>query len=113
MNEIEGFYHDCSLLFDDGCVFIVYGNTQIYITELNDSLTGPKKGGLNKMIIEDGGDIRLGYEGAHLYKMNGKYYLFFKNEAGGALDISAAVSSSLKPLSSLCHVRSSHREALP
>lgn len=76
MNEIEGFYHDCSLLFDDGRVFIVYGNTQIYITELNDSLTGPKKGGLNKMIIEDGGDIRLGYEGAHLYKMNGKYYLF-------------------------------------
>lgn len=76
MNEIEGFYHDCSLLFDDGRVFIVYGNTQIYITELNDSLTGPKKGGLNKMIIEDGGDIRLGYEGAHLYKLNGKYYLF-------------------------------------
>ena len=76
MNEIEGFYHDCSLLFDDGRVFIVYGNTQIYITELNDSLTGQKKGGLNKMIIEDGGDIRLGYEGAHLYKMNGKYYLF-------------------------------------
>ncbi len=76
MNEIEGFYHDCSLLFDEGRVFIVYGNTQIYITELNDSLTGPKDGGLNKMILEDSGDIRLGYEGAHLYKMNGKYYLF-------------------------------------
>lgn len=76
MNEIAGFYHDCSLLFDEGRVFIVYGNTQIYITELNDSLTAPKEGGLNKMILEDRGDIRLGYEGAHLYKLDGKYYLF-------------------------------------
>ncbi len=76
LNEVEGFYHDCSLLFDEGRVFIVYGNTQIYITELNDSLSGPKDDGLNKMILKDGGDIRLGYEGAHLYKINGKYYLF-------------------------------------
>lgn len=36
---------------------------------------------------------------ASITKADGKYYLFFKNEAGGALDISAAVSSSLKPLS--------------
>lgn len=76
MNEIEGFYHDCSLLFEDDRVFIVYGNTQIYITELNDTLTAPKKEGLHKMLFEDGDKIQLGYEGAHLYKINGKYYLF-------------------------------------
>ena len=29
-NEIEGFYHDCSLLFDEGRAFLAYGNRQIY-----------------------------------------------------------------------------------
>ena len=39
-NEIEGFYHDSSLFFDDdGRAYIVYGSTQIRITELNDDLT--------------------------------------------------------------------------
>lgn len=39
---IEGFYHDNSLLFDeDGCVYIVYGNTDIYITQLEEDLAGP------------------------------------------------------------------------
>jgi len=75
-STIDGFYHDNSLLFDDDRVFIVYGNRQIYITELNESLTGPKEGGLNRMIIEDKGNIRLGYEGSHIYKIHGKYYVF-------------------------------------
>ncbi len=74
--EIEGFYHDSSLLFDDDQrVYIVYGNTQIYITELNEELTGPKAGGLHRKIIEDG-PAMLGYEGSHIYKINGKYYVF-------------------------------------
>lgn len=76
--EIEGFYHDSSLLFDDdGRAYLAYGNTQIYITELNEDLTGPRPGGLHKMVMEDTGDVRLGYEGTHFYKINGKYYLFF------------------------------------
>ncbi|MDO4302725.1 MAG: family 43 glycosylhydrolase [Bacillota bacterium] len=75
---IEGFYHDCSLLFDDdGRIYIAYGNKNIYITELNDELTGPKKGGLRRLAVSDEGNDRLGYEGTHLYKINGKYYLFF------------------------------------
>lgn len=77
MNEIKGFYHDCSLLFEDEKCYIVYGNKQIYITELNEQLTGPKEFGLHKMIIEDTANVRLGYEGSHLYKINNKYYLFF------------------------------------
>ncbi len=76
-SEIEGFYHDCSLLFDeDGKTYIAYGNRQIYITELNETLTAPKEGGFHKMVIEDPHDVYLGYEGAHFYKLNGKYYLF-------------------------------------
>lgn len=75
--EIEGFYHDASLLFDEGRVYIVYGNTQIYITELTQDLSRPKEGGLHRLLIEDTGNIRLGYEGSHIYKINGKYYIFF------------------------------------
>lgn len=75
---IEGFYHDCSLLFDDdGRVYLAYGNRQIYITELNEDLTGPAPGGLHRMVADDKDNPLLGYEGSHFYKINGKYYLFF------------------------------------
>jgi beta-xylosidase len=74
---IEGFYHDNSLLFDDdGRVYIVYGNTEIYLTELNRELTGPQPGGLHRMIVRDKPGVRLGYEGAHIYKINHRYYVF-------------------------------------
>lgn len=75
---IEGFYHDCSLLFEeDGRTFIVYGNRQIHLTELNETLTAPKIGGLNRIIVEDKNHVCLGYEGSHFYKINGRYYVFF------------------------------------
>ena len=75
---IEGFYHDCSLLFDDDSrVYIVYGNTDIYLTELKEDLTGPKEGGLSRLLVSDNrSKVGLGYEGSHIYKINGKYYLF-------------------------------------
>lgn len=77
-SNIEGFFHDCSLLFDDdGKVYIVYGNREIYLTELNDDLTAPREGGLHRMIVKDSDETRLGYEGSHFYKINGKYYVFF------------------------------------
>lgn len=73
---IEGFYHDLSMLFDDGKVYLVYGNTDIHLTELNDGLTGPKEGGLDRVIVDDSGNPRLGLEGSHIYKIDNKYYLF-------------------------------------
>ena len=76
-SEIEGFYHDCSLLFDGGKAYLVYGNTDIYLTELNEEMTAPKEGGLHRLIVTDKGNPNLGFEGSHLYKINGKYYLFF------------------------------------
>ena len=77
-SNIEGFYHDSSLLFDDdGRIYIVYGNREIYLTELKEDLSGPKEGGINKLIIKDSDETPLGYEGAHFYKINGKYYIFF------------------------------------
>lgn len=77
-SEIQGFYHDSSLLFDDdGRVYIVYGNKEIHLTELKEDLTGPKEGGLDRIILRDSDEVYLGYEGAHFYKINGKYYIFF------------------------------------
>ena len=77
-SNINGFYHDMSLLFDDdGRVYCVSGNTNITLTELEPDLSGPKKGGINKVIIrDDPANITLGYEGCHFYKINGKYYVF-------------------------------------
>ena len=75
---IEGFYYDSSLLFDDnGRVYIVHGNTEIHLTELKQDLTGPKPGGLSRVIVRDREKVSLGYEGSHFYKINGKYYVFF------------------------------------
>ncbi len=74
---IEGHYHDCSLLFDDdGRVFIVYGHGEIRLTELKADLSGPKEGGLDRVVVRETGDVRLGYEGSHFYRIGGKYYLF-------------------------------------
>lgn len=79
---IEGFYHDCSLLFDEDRVYIVYGNTEIHLTELTADLKGPKEGGLDRVIVKEEGSCRLGYEGSHIYKINGKYYVFFIHSPG-------------------------------
>lgn len=74
---IEGIYHDPSLLFDDdGRVYIAYGNRNIRLTELEKDLSGPKKGGLDRIIVRDAPTETLGYEGSHLYKINGHYVLF-------------------------------------
>ncbi len=75
---IEGFYHDCSLLFDeDDRVYIAYGNKHIHLVELKPDLSAPLEGGLNRIVVSDEGHPGLGYEGTHFYKINGKYYLFF------------------------------------
>ena len=76
-SEIRGFYHDNSILFDDdGRVFIVYGNREIRLTELDADLTGPRPGGLDRVILKDDAEAPLGYEGSHFYKIDGRYYLF-------------------------------------
>ncbi|KAF2515030.1 glycosyl hydrolase 43 family protein [Flavobacterium zhairuonense] len=75
-------YHDHSLFFDDdGKAYLVYGSSQIKLVELNDDLTGIKKGVSEKIIIENaslpaGNNIMLGAEGSQLFKIKGKYYLF-------------------------------------
>lgn len=75
---IEGFYHDSSLLFDDdGRVYLIYGNSEIRALELKEDLSGPKPGGLSRVLVKEEGNPRfLNYEGTHAYKLFGRYYLF-------------------------------------
>ena len=70
------YFGTTTLLFDDGKAYVVYGNTDIHLTELNEDLTGPKEGGLDRVILDDAGNPMLGLEGSHIYKLFGKYYLF-------------------------------------
>lgn len=75
--EMRNAYFDGSLLFDDdGKIYIAHGYGKIWISELDSDLSGTKEGGFEKLILDDKGDNYLGYKAAHLYKIEGKYYLF-------------------------------------
>jgi len=75
-------FHDNSLFFNnDGRVYMIYGNGQLHIIELNADASGIKPGGINQILIDNasapaGPNIGLGAEGSQLFKVNGKYYLF-------------------------------------
>lgn len=67
----RGFY-DPGLFFDeDGRIYVAHGYNEIYITEVNDNLEA-----VNEDVLVFSGDIRKGLEGAHVYKVNGYYYLY-------------------------------------
>lgn len=76
---IPGLFHDPALLFDeDDRVYVIYGNGDIFITELTADASAIKIGGINQMLLEGERDgIGLRCEGCHAYKINGAYYLFF------------------------------------
>ncbi len=78
--ELQGIYHDMSLLFDDdGKVYMVYGSGSIRLIELSSDARIIKPNGLDKIIIpktDVGGIGGLPAEGAHIYKINGMYYIF-------------------------------------
>ncbi|MEV5030333.1 glycoside hydrolase 43 family protein [Paenibacillus sp. LPE1-1-1.1] len=77
-STFEGLFHDPGLLFDEGRVYVIYGNGDIYITELTDDATAVKPGGVNRLLFETERDgIGLRCEGCHAYKIDGRYYLFF------------------------------------
>lgn len=77
-SNMTGFYHDMSVLFDDdGKVYVVSGNMEIHLTEMKPDLSAPAENGKNKVIIRDDPEKSgLGYEGSHIYKINGRYYIF-------------------------------------
>ena len=75
-SEVNGMYHDASMLFDDdGRNYLVYGgNGEIKIKELNSEMTGFKSGGVDKTLFKTG-LTGLAGEGSHIMKINGYYYV--------------------------------------
>lgn len=76
-SEINGMYHDASMLLDDdGRNYLVYGGGgEIKIKELNAEMTGFKAGGADKTLFKTGLDNLAG-EGAHIQKIGDYYYVF-------------------------------------
>lgn len=71
--EFPMYMHDPSLLFDDdGRAYIIHGRTDLSVTELSEDYKSLKPNGLNQTIITSG---KEGMEGAHAYKINGRYYI--------------------------------------
>ncbi len=76
-SEINGMYHDASILFDDdGRNYLVYGGGgEIKIKELNSEMTGFKWGGTEKTLFKTG-LTGLAGEGSHIQKIGDYYYVF-------------------------------------
>ena len=74
---MDGFWYDPGLLFDDdGRVYVAHGNRTVRLTELTADLSAAREGGIDRVILQDSDDIMLGWEGSHLVKHEGWYYLF-------------------------------------
>ncbi|MCR5585108.1 MAG: glycoside hydrolase 43 family protein [Lachnospiraceae bacterium] len=69
-------FYDASLLFDDDRVFVIHGNTEIRLTEIDIDNFTVKKNGLNLSLFKDEHNVSLGYEGTHAYKIGSTYCIF-------------------------------------
>jgi beta-xylosidase len=75
---LDGIYHDSSLLFDQGHLYIIYNGGDIMITELEPDGSAVKKDGIHRLLFKTPADqIMLRCEGCHAYKIGEYYYLQF------------------------------------
>ena len=81
--ELANFYHDMALFFDGDTPYIVYGSGEIKYVELSEDLSGEKEGGKSGTLFSahsgaDAGkfDGGLSFEGTHVMKKDGYYYVF-------------------------------------
>ncbi len=81
--ELAKSYHDMALFFDDDTPYIVYGSGEIKYVELSEDLSGEKEGGKSGTLFSahsgaDAGkfDGGLSFEGTHVMKKDGYYYVF-------------------------------------
>lgn len=73
-------FHDLSVLFDDdGRAYVVWGHQDMHLAQLTDDLTDIVPGTERALFTADAG---MG-EGAHFYKIDGKYYIISAEYAGG------------------------------
>ena len=75
-NEINGMYHDASLLLDDnGKNYLVFGSGEIKIKELNSELTNFANGAQERSLFKTNLSGLAG-EGSHILKIKDYYYIF-------------------------------------
>ena len=76
-NVIEGYFmHDASLLFDDGRLWVVWGNGDLYLAELEPDGSAVKAGTEAEVLIDsprEGWNLRA--EGSHFYHIGDYYYV--------------------------------------
>jgi len=73
---IDTAMHDASMLFDDGHLYVVYGNGELNIMELEPDGSAVKEGGVSQLLIETPSrGFGLRAEGAHFYKIGDYYYV--------------------------------------
>jgi xylan 1,4-beta-xylosidase len=78
--EMKRGLHDLSVLFDDdGKAYVVWDHQQMRIAQLTDDLTDIVPGTEKIVFSKTAG---MG-EGAHFYKIDGRYYILSANYAGG------------------------------
>lgn len=83
VEKLLPFYHDPSFFMDDdGSAYVIYGGGQLSIVKLKADLSGPD-GGSTVLVNEalrnqtsGTGSYIVALEGAHMEKVDGKYYIF-------------------------------------
>jgi len=89
--------YDASLLFDEDKVYIAFGNRQIRILELNEDLSGPKEGGLDRIAVSDDRNYcdQGVVQGGIVDTPEGKWYavLFQDHGAAGRIPVLATALS--------------------
>ena len=80
VHEFAPAYHDHTLFFEDGKIYMIWGAGELSIVELKPDLTGVKEETKQVLISNAtapiGENIILPAEGSQLFKHKGKYYLF-------------------------------------
>jgi len=67
----RGFYDPGLFFDDDGKIYVAHGYNEISITEVDSNLVAK-----DEDVLIYTGNIRKGLEGAHVYKIDGYYYLY-------------------------------------
>lgn len=75
--ELDAVYHDMSFLCWEDRVYLVYGNGDIRIVELNEELTGVVEGSDQPLFSTPKDGMRLRCEGCRAYVKDGWIYLLF------------------------------------
>lgn len=76
-------FHDAGLLFEDGHVYVAWGNRSIFLTELEPDFSGVR--GEDKLIFSTPQGYMLGDEGAHFYHIGDYYYVLTINWPRGGV----------------------------